>query len=223
MMERICIYNRCSTEEENQKNALEIQAQESVEIVRQHTGWQIVDQFVESQSGTTSAKRSKYQQLQKISYELDELKVEMSGVEDMGKRLLAIKHELKQGGVLKEALKAEVTDKVQKIRVHEDRMMDICFDKYKVAVCENGVTDEADLYTVSIPYEYVYEGDKRLAELREGIKAYITAKEKVTVKEIMEIFDVSQSRAYSRLRELKAEGIVGYERNSQGGYWYLVK
>ena len=63
MMERICIYNRCSTEEENQKNALEIQAQESVEIVRRHVGWQIVDQFVESQSGTTSAKRSKYQQM----------------------------------------------------------------------------------------------------------------------------------------------------------------
>ena len=63
MMERICIYNRCSTEEENQKNALEIQAQESVEIVECHAGWQIIDQFVESQSGTTSAKRSKYQQM----------------------------------------------------------------------------------------------------------------------------------------------------------------
>ena len=63
MMERICIYNRCSTEEENQKNALEIQARESVEIVRQNACWQIVDQFVESQSGTTSAKRSKYQQM----------------------------------------------------------------------------------------------------------------------------------------------------------------
>ena len=33
MMERICIYNRCSTEEENQKNALEIQAQESITVI----------------------------------------------------------------------------------------------------------------------------------------------------------------------------------------------
>jgi len=62
-MERICIYNRCSTEEENQKNALAIQARESVEIVERHANWQIIDQFVESQSGTTSAKRSKYQQM----------------------------------------------------------------------------------------------------------------------------------------------------------------
>lgn len=36
MMERVCIYNRCSMEEENQKNALEIQARKSVEIVEHH-------------------------------------------------------------------------------------------------------------------------------------------------------------------------------------------
>lgn len=163
-------------------------------------------------------------QLQKVSCELDELKVEISGMEDTEKRLLEIKKELKQGDVLKEALKAEVIGKVQEIRVHENQMMDICFDRYKVAVCENCTdADVTDLYIARIRYEYVYEGDKQLADMRERIKEYILAKKEVTVKEIMEQFEVSQSRAYSRLRELKAEGIVEYERNRQGGYWYLVK
>ena len=164
------------------------------------------------------------EQLQKISCELDELKAEMSSVEDREKRLLGIKKELKQGDVLKEALKTEVVGKVQGIRVYENQILDIRFDGYKVKV-GNECTDAdvTDLYTVRIQYEYVYEGDKQLADMRERIKAYILAKEKVTVKKIMETFEVSQSRAYSRLRELKTEGIVEYERNRDGGYWYLVK
>lgn len=59
---RACIYNRCSTEEESQMNALEIQAQESREIV-ERKGWIVVGQYVESQSGTTSYRRSEYQRM----------------------------------------------------------------------------------------------------------------------------------------------------------------
>ena len=147
------------------------------------------------------------EQLQKVSCELDAIRLQMSGMEDLEKRLLEIKEELKQGDVIKEALKAEVIGKVQEITVHEDLMLDICFDRG----------------TVSIRYEYVYEGDKQLADMRKRIKEYIMAKGQVTVKEIMEVFEVSQSRAYSRLRELKAVGLVEYERNRQGGYWYLFK
>ena len=161
------------------------------------------------------------EQLQKVSSELDAIRFQMSGMEDMEKRLLGIKEELKQGDVLKEALKTEVIGKVQEIRVHEEQMLSICFDKYKVAVYEECDAEE-DLYTVSIRYEYAYEGDKQLVDMRKRIKKYIMAKEQVTVKEIMEVFDVSHSRAYLRLRELKAEGVVEYERNPQGGYWYLI-
>ena len=162
------------------------------------------------------------EQLQKVSSELDTLRAEMSGMEDMEKRMQQIKEELKQGDVLKEAWKTEVVGKVQEIRVHEDQMLDICFDKYKVGVCEE-CDIEKDLYTISIRYEYVYEGDKQLTDMRKKVKEYIMVKEQVTVKEIMEVFDVSHSRAYLRLRELKAEGVVEYERNPQGGYWYLIK
>lgn len=59
---RACIYNRCSTEEESQMNALETQAQESREIV-ENNGWVVVKQYVESQSGTTSYRRSEYQKM----------------------------------------------------------------------------------------------------------------------------------------------------------------
>lgn len=61
-MERAVIYNRCSTEEEAQINALEIQAQESREIVSCQ-GWILVEQYIESQSGTTVDKRSEYKRL----------------------------------------------------------------------------------------------------------------------------------------------------------------
>lgn len=60
-MEKVCIYNRCSTEEESQMNALEVQAQESIEFANKFKDWLIVDQFVESQSGTSTKGRSKYQ------------------------------------------------------------------------------------------------------------------------------------------------------------------
>ena len=61
-MKRAGIYNRCSTEEEAQINALESQAAESREIVIRK-GWEIADQYIESESGTTSYKRSEYQRL----------------------------------------------------------------------------------------------------------------------------------------------------------------
>lgn len=163
------------------------------------------------------------EQLQRVSSELDTLQAEMSGIEDIEKRLIGIKEELKQGDVLKEALKAEVIGKVQEIRVYEDQMLDICFDKYQAAACEECAADEEDFYTVSIRYEYVYEGNQQLADMRKRMKEYIRARNQVTVKEIMEVFEVSQSRAYLRLRELKAEGVVEYARNGQGGYWYLRK
>ena len=59
---RACIYNRCSTEEEAQMNALGIQVEESREIVEEK-GWILMCQYVESQSGTTSSRRSEYRKL----------------------------------------------------------------------------------------------------------------------------------------------------------------
>ena len=61
-MLRVGIYNRCSTEEEAQINALETQVLESREIVT-GKGWVIAEQYIESESGTTSHKRSEYQRL----------------------------------------------------------------------------------------------------------------------------------------------------------------
>lgn len=61
-MERVGIYNRCSTEEESQRNALASQALESREIAEKK-GWSIVEQYIESQTGTVVYKRSEYQRL----------------------------------------------------------------------------------------------------------------------------------------------------------------
>ena len=69
-MLRAGIYNRCSTEEEAQINALGIQASESREIVMSK-GWTIAAQYIESQSGTTAYKRSEYQRL------LDDLETDL--------------------------------------------------------------------------------------------------------------------------------------------------
>lgn len=60
--QRVAIYNRCSTEEEAQVNALSIQVAESREKALE-LGWQIVDQYIESESGTTSDKRKEYRRL----------------------------------------------------------------------------------------------------------------------------------------------------------------
>ena len=72
-MERVGIYNRCSTEEESQRNALASQALESREIA-QKMGWHIAEQYIESQTGTVAYKRNEYQRL----------------LEDMGKDKLDI-------------------------------------------------------------------------------------------------------------------------------------
>ena len=61
-MERVAIYNRCSTEEENQKNALFIQTEESRELA-ELMGWQVVEQYVEAQSGTSTNKRKAYRRM----------------------------------------------------------------------------------------------------------------------------------------------------------------
>ena len=62
LMERVAIYNRCSTEEENQKNALFIQTEESRELA-ELMGWQVVEQYVEAQSGTSTNKRKAYRRM----------------------------------------------------------------------------------------------------------------------------------------------------------------
>lgn len=62
-VEYIGIYNRCSTEEEAQINALEIQAEESLELVSKHFDWKVVEQYIESQSGTSTKKRYEYNRM----------------------------------------------------------------------------------------------------------------------------------------------------------------
>ena len=61
-MERVGIYNRCSTEEESQRNALSAQMMESREIA-QKKGWEIAEQYIESETGTVAYKRGEYQRL----------------------------------------------------------------------------------------------------------------------------------------------------------------
>lgn len=61
-IELVGIYNRCSTEEESQKNALQIQQAESREYVENMPGWKLVAQYVESKSGTTTD-RPEYQRM----------------------------------------------------------------------------------------------------------------------------------------------------------------
>lgn len=61
-MERVGIYNRCSTEEESQRNALAVQAAESREIAEKK-GWIIAEQYIESETGTVVCKRCEYQKL----------------------------------------------------------------------------------------------------------------------------------------------------------------
>lgn len=56
---RAVIYNRCSTEEESQKDALVKQVQESKHCV-QEQGWILVDTYIEAKSGTTLKGRSEY-------------------------------------------------------------------------------------------------------------------------------------------------------------------
>jgi len=61
-MERVGIYNRCSTEEESQRNALAAQVMESREIA-ERKGWEITEQYIESETGTVAYKRGEYQRL----------------------------------------------------------------------------------------------------------------------------------------------------------------
>lgn len=61
-MLRAVIYARCSTEEESQKDALANQVREAKECVLQN-GWLLVDEYVESRSGTTTRKRVEYNRL----------------------------------------------------------------------------------------------------------------------------------------------------------------
>ncbi len=60
--QRVGIYNRCSTEEEAQKNALAVQAAESREIAARK-GWLVTAQYIESESGTSVKNRTEYRRL----------------------------------------------------------------------------------------------------------------------------------------------------------------
>ncbi len=59
---KVGIYNRCSTQEESQVNALELQAKQSREIATSF-GWLIADQYIESVSGTSTKNRTEYNRM----------------------------------------------------------------------------------------------------------------------------------------------------------------
>ena len=59
---RAVIYNRCSTEEESQREALIQQEREARECVAEQ-GWILVDIYIEAKSGTTVKGRSEYERL----------------------------------------------------------------------------------------------------------------------------------------------------------------
>lgn len=59
---RAVTYNRCSTEEDVQVNALATQVAESREIA-ERKGWIVVDQYVELESGTSTKRRTEYLRL----------------------------------------------------------------------------------------------------------------------------------------------------------------
>ncbi len=59
---RAVTYNRCSTEEESQKDALVKQVKESKESIAEQ-GWLLVDTYVEAKSGTTVKGRNEYNRL----------------------------------------------------------------------------------------------------------------------------------------------------------------
>jgi DNA invertase Pin-like site-specific DNA recombinase/ribosomal protein S25 len=59
---RAVTYNRCSTEEESQKDALVKQVQESKNCISEQ-GWVLVDTYVEAKSGTTIKGRNEYNRL----------------------------------------------------------------------------------------------------------------------------------------------------------------
>ena len=61
-MIRTVIYCRCSTEEESQREALKKQVAEAKESVKAN-GWMLVDEYIESKSGTTAEKRKEYRRL----------------------------------------------------------------------------------------------------------------------------------------------------------------
>ena len=61
-MKRAVIYCRTSTTEEFQLNALDNQVQEASACVKTQ-GWQLVDSYVESGSGTTTHGRDQYKRL----------------------------------------------------------------------------------------------------------------------------------------------------------------
>ncbi len=61
-MLRAVIYCRCSTEEESQIDALKQQVAEARDCVRQQ-GWLLVDEYVESKSGTSTKGRNEYNRL----------------------------------------------------------------------------------------------------------------------------------------------------------------
>ena len=59
---RAVTYNRCSTEEESQKDALIKQVRESENCIHEK-GWKFIDTYVEAKSGTTVKGRSEYARL----------------------------------------------------------------------------------------------------------------------------------------------------------------
>ena len=61
-MIRAVIYCRCSTEEESQRDALEKQVTEARDCVR-HLNWFLVDEYIESRSGTSTKGRMEYNRL----------------------------------------------------------------------------------------------------------------------------------------------------------------
>lgn len=204
-------YNRCSTEEEVQVNALATQVTESREIA-EAKGWIVVDQYVELKSGTSTNRRTEYQRLLEdmkddrfdiiVIKSIDRLMRSTTHIEG---RINAIGKEIRERQLVCKAETREMLNKIEHILVHTYSQLEIVF-KDRIAMDINN----EELFRIKVPYtckkKYQIERERNTKRIYDLIRD----NPNITIAAMGNLLDLKSSYVSASIKQLKEQGKVYY-------------
>lgn len=138
-------------------------------------------------------------------------------------RLHVIEEELKKKTIIDRAKCKELINKVEKIIVHPEGILEVKFGSVNLTcVKENDAGASDDTCGIMLQYTRICRSRKLRMEQKESVYNCIKENRHIKITEIMEMLDMKQSTVYQRIKELKKENRVVYQRQRTGGYWEIL-
>lgn len=158
---------------------------------------------------------------QEVSAKLEQLQCKIYGINlqnekynNYEERLFKIKEAL-ENGIIHQAKTKELISRADKIYIHANGKMEICFNRLKMLsllkICDMDFIEENvedDFFKMQIWYEHKTRANRKREAVNQKILSLLQENPKLMLKELPDILGVSASYIYTSVKELKEKGLL---------------